>query len=793
MLPRAAARRSRAILSRVHPALAALARPSWRRRLITAVIVAVLTTLPLVGSLGYEHAFVLSPIFSLLAMAIGVDAMRRVAGTEVASWWSLGAAIVRELALLHAIAIGVTLLGGLWQRGCDPLGGLAFYGMGPALSSLLGSVCGAWAAVLVPRRGRALLVAFVPMAFCIAVGLGRLYADPVIYAFDPFFGYFSGSVYDEGVSVGGRYVRFRGYTMLAGLAALSVLALITDAQLLRRSRPFGDLGRGRRIVLATVALLCTASAAGIGLQGARFGFTADEASIRESLSLRMETEHFVIDYAPRTPDDRTIELVAAEHEFAWHRLRARMGGRAPQAKIHSFVFPDRNHKRAAMGAGKVQVAAPWRQQIYLDHREFPHPILHHELAHIFGNTVGDDVFGVARDGLRINVGLIEGFATGLAPRPADRLDLHDQVEVLEALGRRPPLAAIMGPGFLGHSSRVAYTTAGSFVLWLVDTRGFEPMATFYRTAGDAQAAYGESLESLEAQWLAFLEAREGIRPEDVEAQAQRFQRGSVFERPCAHTVAQVRDELGRAVGRAQFDEAIELHRELCALEPEEPVHRLGLAAGHMARRDAEAALAVLDAVAQMPELTVSVRNRMHELRGDVHVFEGELSAARDAYEAGLALPDDEGHTRLLQLKRTATTVPALAELLPDYLALFDIEGDGFTQGIARIAGAYRIRALEGQHALGSYLVARQLLNVQRAPEAIAFLEEALSGADTLPSDEFRRATRFELMSAHVQARHYDQASALLEVLDAEPGIGNGHHLAYDQWRERIAFFRDYRP
>ena len=112
--------------------------------------------------------------------------------------------------------------------------------------------------------------------------------------------------------------------------------------------------------------------------------------------------------------------------------------------------------------------------------------------------------------------------------------------MLGALNRRPKLAAIMGPGFLGHSSRVAYTTAGSFVLWLIETRVFEPMATFYRTAGDAQAAYGESLEALEAQWLAFLDTRGGIRPQDVEAQAQIFKRGSVFERPCAHTVAELR-------------------------------------------------------------------------------------------------------------------------------------------------------------------------------------------------------------------------------------------------------------
>jgi predicted negative regulator of RcsB-dependent stress response len=726
-------------------------------------------------------------------MAVGYDAMRRLAGTPDASWWALGATVSRELAMLHGIAVGMTLLGGLWQRGCDPLGGLAFYAMGPLLSSGLGALCGIGAAVLTARRGRGLLLAFVPMALCIGIGLWRLYADPVVFAYDPFFGYFSGSVYDEGVSVTNRYLRYRGYTVLCGGAALGLLALGTTGQLQRRAKPLSDLRAGRRGVLAVVTTLALVAACALGLQGASVGFTATEDSIREVLPGRIETEHFVIDYAPRTPDDRTIELIATEHEFAYAQLQAAMGGRAPQGKIHSFVFADRNQKRAAMGAGNVQVAAPWRQQIYLDHRDFPHPVLHHELAHIFGNTVGDDLFGVARDGLRLNVGLIEGFATGLAPRPADRLDLHDQVEVLTALKRRPPLAAIMGPGFLGHSSRVAYTTAGSFVLWLVETRGFEPMATFYRTAGDAQAAYGTSLEDLETQWLAFLEQRGGTTERDVEAQAQRFQRGSVFQRPCAHTVAEVRTELGRANRRAQFEDATELHQRLCALEPLDPLHRIGLARGHMQERNPDAALEALADVEAMPKLTVSVRSRMYELRGDIELWRGALDAAAQAYDAGLALPNDEGHTRVLQLKRAASGDPALAEVVVDYLSLFDTKGDGFTQGLVRLADAHRIRALPGYAALGNYLVARQLLGVQRAADALPFLEAAHAHQGDLPSAEFRRALRYELMNASLQTRAYDRARTLLAELEAEPGIGNGHRLRYAQWRDRIAFFANARP
>src|SRR5690606_13427207 len=128
-----------------------------------------------------------------------------------------------------------------------------------------------------------------------------------------------------------------------------------------------------------------------------------------------------------------------------------------------------------------------------------------------------------------------------------------------------------------RSSRVAYTAAGSFCLWLIEQHGFGAMGTLYRTAGDFEAAYGTSLDALERDWLAFLRTRPGIRDEDVAAQAQRFQRRSVFQRPCAHRVEAVRREIRRAHARGRLEDAVSGHRELCALEPELPEHRLGLA------------------------------------------------------------------------------------------------------------------------------------------------------------------------------------------------------------------------
>lgn len=767
-------------------ALRLLREPVLRRRLVLGVVVFGLTFLPLLGTLGYENAFVLSPIFAVLAVGVGVDAVHRDRGAGL-ELGKLALPVGRELALLHVIAVGLLLVGRLWQRGCDPLGGLTFYAMGPVISSLLGAVAGLWGGLLVIRRRRALLLGMVPMLFCTVIGLWRLYAEPVVYAFDPFFGYFSGSVYDESVSVTERYVRFRAYNGLVALAA--ILGWLEVAR--RKAESTATVTAGV-IARRVVAGLATVGSLAIGLQAADYGFTADDASLAEVLSLTHETEHFVIHYTPRSPEARTIEVVAAEHEFAWARLRAQMG-REPDQKVHSFMFANSDQKRSLMGAGKVQVAAPWRYHIYLDHRGFPHPVLHHELAHVFGNTIGDDIFGVARSGLRLNIGLIEGFATAMGPRAADRLDLHDQVVVLTALKRRPPLAEIMGPGFFSRSSRVAYTTAGSFCRWLIDTRGFEGMAVLYLSAGDFESAYGESLADLEAEWLAFIDQREGVRPEDIQAQALRFKRRSVFQRPCAHKVAEVRREIGRAQRRGKFEEAVEGFSALCELEPENPAHKLGLAFGLAEARDIERARATLDSADAMDDLTVTTLSAIAQRRGDIEMFEGNLAAAAAAYDAALALPTWEESRRSLTLKRLGARTPALAPLLVRYFGLFDIEGDGLRAAVNRLQIAFAIAEVEGHQALGEYLIGRQLINVQETEAAIEHLDRALANPDQLPDADFLRAARKERMSAAVIVGDYDEAESRLAQLESDPAIGNGHRLDYAYWHERIEFFRSYRP
>lgn len=771
---------------------ARLSDPPSRRIAGLATVVLALSFVPLAGTLGYENGLVLAPLVSLIAVGVGVDAVGRARRAGGGSARAVLVSAARDLATMLGVALAVLVAALLWQTNCDPGGGLVFFAMGPVCSGICGAVAGMLAALVAQRRRRALALGIGAVVASTAIGAWRLIADPVVFAFDPFWGYFSGAIYDEDVAVREVYVAFRAYNLVGVAAALQVFALAYDPQ------TGGSLSRAalrERVARAlgrTVAAVVTAVLAiGIGVTGPRWGFTANVDTITAVLSGTRETEHFVIHYHPRGAEARNIDAVAMEHELAWSMLRRKMDGREPPGKVHSFVFTDRGQKRALMGAGTVQVAAPWRNQIYLDHRPFPHPVLHHELAHVFGRTIGDDLFGVARSGLHLNIALIEGFATAMAPRSADHLDLHDQALVLERLGRRPSLPSIMGPSFFTQSSRVAYTAAGSFCLWLMETRGFAPMAELYRSAGDFEAAYDAPLTELETQWLAFLEDRGGVTEDDVENQRQKFMRRSVFRRPCAHRAANLHSEIAQADRRGDWEETIALYQTLCSIEPEDPAHPIGLAWAHALGGDFPAALEALATAEAMADLTVSMRSALLSRKAEVALAAGELEEAAVAEREALELPISRGERRTHQLRLVGAEDPALAPYVVDYLAPFDPYAKGKTGAVTRLMAAVDIRDQPGYAALGSYLMARQLLNVQQAKPAVALLQAALDpteGDHGLPSPEFERAALEALLSASIQAGELDVARGAVDRLASLPGSGHGDAADVAEWRERIEFF-----
>lgn len=767
------------------------ARP--RRRALVFLSVLALSFVPMAGTLGYFSSLLLAPPMSLLAAAIGVEGVRAIRSEMPArdggdALWRLAGDGIVELGWLLAMALVPLLMGMLWTINCDPLGGFAYFVMGPVCTVVIGWTAGVGMTVLVGERPRwqQLLAAFLPFCASTLIGVHRLYFEPVVFAYDPFWGWFSGPIYDEGVAIGRRFLLYRTYNFAAVAAVWLVLqAGVDEALRLSPRRMFSDGPRRARSIVAGVLIAASVT---IGATGARWGFTATTESISKVLSATRETEHFVIRYVPNSVTAREIDMVVAEHEFAWARLEQRLG-RAPARKVDSFIFVNGGQRGALIGADKVEVSPPWRQQMYLSHRPWPHDVMHHELAHAFLGDFGDGLLGLPIASFRFNGALIEGVPTALAPRAQDNLGLHEQAAILDRLNKRPPLATIMGAGFWGAAASRAYTAAGSFVLWLAETHGWPTVAELYGNAGDFEATYGSGLAELEREWLEFVRAIP-LREQDIEAQAQRFERGSVFRRPCAHKAAELLRESARAQLHGRSEDALEIQRNLCKIEPDDPNHVLRLASMHASFGQFEAATALLDELATRENLTSTTEAVIAEQRGDTSALAGQLHAAAEHYAAAMERGLTEARLRQLQIKLIASNDPALAPAIAEYFDPFGREDHSDAAAILKVWTASKIAELRGHQALGNYLLGRQFLIIaapEQAAEVLALALTPTPGEPPLPTPELERAALLAQVSALTQLRAWDRARALLGRLEAL-AEGEGHRQEIAEWAERIDFF-----
>src|SRR5205814_2964147 len=100
---------------------------------------------------------------------------------------------------------------------------------GPACGALFGGTCGAIAGELArPRKWKKTIATLLALAGPLggaAISVWRFYSSPMIFAFDPFVGYFSGTLYDTVIDAGPALLTYR----LGSLCTLAALALGASA------------------------------------------------------------------------------------------------------------------------------------------------------------------------------------------------------------------------------------------------------------------------------------------------------------------------------------------------------------------------------------------------------------------------------------------------------------------------------------------------------------------------------------------------------------------------------------
>ncbi len=748
----------------------ALRRPGVQIVLGVHVAVAIaLSFVPLFDVLGFERAFVTGLVSTITSPIVSITLIRRArakGGSDLAR-------IAAHALLLNLAMLLPSLVAGMISEAihtpCDPEEGALFMFLCAGGNAFFGTMIGLLAGTMAYRRGiPGITVAAILIAF-LAIALHRLYAEPQIFVYSVPFGWWPGSIYDEQLSVDARLIAFRGYTLFYGLTIAAVVRAFLD-----REQMMLTLSRPRVTALAGVAILGAVTFS-LHQSGERLGFDLTRDTIERELSRRVVTDEFEIFIDPSiTPAQ--VETLVLDHRFRYHQL-TQFFDFHPQRKIKSFVYRDSAQKARLMGAGETQISRPWASEIHIDGFTYPHPVLKHELAHVFSAEMATGPFKVpATGGIFVNIGIVEGIAVAADWRTSE-LTVHGWTRAMRALELAPDLRRTLDvAGFWSISSARAYTVAGSFVRYLVDEHGMDRFAVLYAT-NDFQRAYDQPLDTLVTEWEHYIDSLP-LPEGDLLIAEHRFKRPGIFQKICAHKAANISATGYAQLGSGDVDSAIEELLPLLDFAPNDPGPLIAISSALARQKRLPEAKLYAERALSMETSTQMSSAAARESLAGIEWQLGKVDLAREGYEQVLTLHVSTPSDRLQIVRLAALSrPPELQAVLRDYLS----------GALPSTVALVRLGEAAGAHpddALVRYLYAKILESIGAVPEAIREYRAALAG--DLPGAPLTREAKLALGRLELLADRYAEAEAEFRGLSREeqnPAI----RLEASDWAERASF------
>ena len=523
---------------------------------------------------------------------------------------------------LLGLPLGIILLNAFRVENCNFTEGFLFFLLLPVISGLYATAAGVFFGTWIQKRWLAFLLYLLYLLLsCIPVVL-NLIVHPPVFAYHATFGYFPGPIYDFVVPITETLLIARAETLLWTLLFLGTAVI--GCEVSRDTNLMPHL-RWRRVFRPLTSrlwlLLFVAGVCGFQFYAGALGIRPTRTDIARALGGYRETEHFEIFYARELAAD--IEVIAQDCEFQYAELAdyLKPEGGALSQKVRAYLYASPEQKKRLIGARETSVEDPFGHGFHIHAQGFPHPVLKHELAHVF--TVPWSPLKVS-----LKIGLHEGIAVA-ADWSEGRLTGHQWAKSMHRLEIAPPLSSILGIGFWGHAGSRSYLLAGSFVRFLVDTYGIEKFKGVFPT-GDFVKHYAKEVSALEAEWLDFLE-RVPLTDADTAYATHRLQRGSVFEQVCAHEMAARRTTAWRAYYRNDFLTAAETFRSMLTVEPDTLSTMRGLMFAAYRMRAYDEALSFATAIADAADTRYSAEALL--LEADIYWLKGEHEQARRKYTA----------------------------------------------------------------------------------------------------------------------------------------------------------------
>jgi hypothetical protein len=439
-----------------------------------------LLQVPLAKVFGYEFSSMNSALLVLLSgfyfISLLKELKKNVEQRKVFKKKSLTA-----VALFLVLPAVVSLSHSLLTSGCPVVDGSFFYIVLTFPSILIGFTLAIICVYVFKKFHKVFfIVSFFVILF---IPVAEFYLNPQIYFYNPIFGYFPGTIYDEGLRVDLKLVVYRTLNIIY----FGFIALVLYRCILR------IIKLSKFLVLAPVILIAVLFI----YISPFYGYSTTFGSLNSELYGTAVTKHFVIHYPPQL-DKNFVKAIIIYHEYYYTELKEFFRYDYPQ-KINSYLFLNNKQKKELFGSENADVTKPWMNSSFITYTDYIET-LKHELAHCFSSVIGAGPFKVAAG---INPYLIEGLAVA-----ADPINENNNVDYLAALAYNNKYKANLNClfnrfSFFTQASSLLYIYAGSFSKFLIKKFGINKFKKLYHE-GDFTGAYQRSLGAVVKEFYSTL-------------------------------------------------------------------------------------------------------------------------------------------------------------------------------------------------------------------------------------------------------------------------------------------------
>jgi len=594
----------------------------WLLWVLTAILSAIggaggaffLMRFPLLSCLDYDINLVWAVVVSLLSSIVAASnvsvkhdrspATSAVIGASSGIFFSLGMLVIHY-------ALGSK---------CGFEEGLKFFAALPISSSIVSAAVGSLCGVLLERFVGAIISVLVVIVWILASATITL-LGPGVFAFNPFFGYFPGPLYDEAVWLVSGFWLYRLFNLIYALGFLGA------AQIVWRGKFVGTEERQAVLSNWSVVLAALAGIASLAF-GGFLGFRPSAAQIKRELGASLPFAYGNIYYRPSSKDLRLADLLKDDLEFRAYKVSNFLDERSPN--FDCYLYASAAQKKRLIGAGRTLYVDINGATIHLNPFTWPHRLLQHEVAHITSRS-----FGVKPFGFSLRPGLIEGFAVA-AEGSRDEFSIHEWAKALMGLKLSRSPAQLMDIGFWRESQGRSYVVAGSFVEYLKEKYGVSKLKFAY-PFGEFQTVYHEGLESLDRNWKDFLENEVKGSKYLLERAKVKFEQPPIFERKCVREMARIEEKAGRMASSSPYKAAMLLQKAHKNFGDDDSL-LIDSAEYLLLADDPYQAKDILVQTLERGDLLTEQKADGKILLGDICALLGQYDSAQAAYKEVLTLP-----------------------------------------------------------------------------------------------------------------------------------------------------------